>query len=150
VIHAINEVAMKIHVNRIPYEGLHEEATYDPKTLDMDRVDIQLDDPITVSSFITKADREVVVHATITCLLRLSCARCLGAFESPLQTEATLSYQVAPTDVVDITDDIRQEIILAYPMTPICQQDCKGLCPVCGQNLNQEILPHKCSGKISY
>jgi uncharacterized protein len=56
---------------------------------------------------------------------------------------------VAPTDVVDITDDIRQEIILAYPMIPICQQNCKGLCPVCGQNLNQEILPHKCSGKIS-
>jgi uncharacterized protein len=41
--------------------------------------------------------------------------------------------------VVDITNDIRQEIILAYPMIPICRQTCKGLCAVCGYNLNQGV-----------
>jgi uncharacterized protein len=140
---------MKIHVNRIPYEGLREETVYDPKTLDMDRFDVRLEDPIAVSAVITKAEQEIVVQATIHCQLRLSCARCLGAFESPLRLSVTLSYQVGPSDVVDITNDIRQEIILAYPMVPVCQQQCKGLCPTCGQNLNQEILPHPCAGKIS-
>jgi len=140
---------MKIHVNRIPVEGLHEEAMYDPRTLDIDRFDVHLENPITVSSFITKVERELVVDVEISCQIRLVCARCLGSFESSLHTSATLNYQVMPTDTVDITDDIRQEIILAYPMIPVCQQGCKGLCSVCGQNLNQEILPHKCSGKIS-
>ena len=133
---------MKIYVNRIPFEGLHEETAYDPKTLDLERFDVQLDDPITVSSFITKADEEVVVQADIRCVPRLCCARCLEAFHLPLQTAATLSYQVKPTDVVDITEEIRQEIILAFPMIPICQETCKGLCRFCGQNLNAAPCAH--------
>jgi len=133
---------MKIHVNRIPFEGLREEAAYDPKTLDMERFDIHVEEPVTVSSFITKADKEIVVHAQIRCVLRLCCARCLGFFDSPLQTAAMLSYETKPTDVVDITEDIRQEIILAYPMIPVCQQACKGLCPSCGQNLNVTLCQH--------
>jgi uncharacterized protein len=128
---------MKIHVNRIPYEGLREEASYDPKTLEMGRFDVFLEKPSVVSSFITKADQEMVVQAKIQCVLRLCCARCLDAFDWPLDASAMLNYQVAPTDVVDITEDIRQEIIVAYPMIPICQPDCKGLCGRCGQNLNQ-------------
>jgi len=135
--------SMKIHVNRIPAEGLHGETTYDPKILDMDRFDVQLKNPIAVSSFITKADQELIVQAEIRCLLRLSCARCLTSFEHPLQTETTLSYQVASTEVVDITEDIRQEIILAYPMIPVCQSGCKGLCSMCGQNLNSSPCPHQ-------
>jgi len=133
---------MKIHVNRIPFEGLHEEVNYDPKVLDVDRFDVHLEAPVSVSSFITKADQEIVVQADIRGVLRLSCARCLGSFERPLVTAASLSYQAGPTDVVDITEDIRQEIILAYPMIPICQQDCKGLCAVCGENLNAASCQH--------
>ncbi len=138
---------MKIHVNRIPVEGLTEEATYDPKSLDIDRFDLQIEPPIVVSSLITKAEGEIVVQAAIRCVLKLSCAKCLGSFESPLQTEAVLSYQVAPTDVVDMTEDIRQELMLAYPMIPICRPDCKGLCPACGQNWNDG--PCRCGSKTS-
>lgn len=136
-------MGMKIHVNRIPYEGLREDAQYDPKTLDVDRADVRLEDPVAVSAFITKADREVVVQAEIGGVLRLSCARCLTSFEHRLHTEAILSYAVAPADIVDITEDIRQEIILAYPMIPLCQPECKGLCPKCGQNLNVTGCPHQ-------
>jgi len=133
---------MKIHVNRIPFEGLHEEAAYDPKTLDLERFDVHLEEPITVSSFITRADQEIVVLAQIRGVLRLCCARCLEVFHSPLQTSATLSYQVKPTDVVDITEDIRQEIILTFPMIPVCRPACRGLCRLCGQNLNVAPCQH--------
>jgi uncharacterized protein len=37
---------------------------------------------------------------------------------------------------VELDDEIRQEIILDYPMKIICKAECKGLCPNCGQNLN--------------
>ena len=134
---------MKIHVNRVPVEGLRKEATYDQKTLDIGRADVHLEHPITVSSFIMKAERELVVQAEIRGALQLCCARCLGSFETPLQTAAIFSYQVGPTDVVDVTDDVRQEIILACPMIPICQQACKGLCPSCGQNLNVTMCQHQ-------
>ena len=134
---------MKIHVNRIPFEGLHEDMTYDPSALDLERNDLKLQEPIALSAFITKAEDALVVQADIACRLHLSCARCLEAFEAPLQTSATLSYHVHPTDVVDITEDIRQELILAYPMIPLCRRTCKGLCPACGQNLNLQTCPHQ-------
>ena len=133
---------MKIYVNRIPEEGLRERATYDPAALDMDREDIHLTEPFKVDVFATKVDEELVVRAGIHCPLRLDCARCLEAFASTVTADAIFSYTVRPGDIVDITDDVRQEIILAYPMVPVCQPDCKGLCLTCGQNLNHGPCRH--------
>ena len=134
---------MKIHVNRVPVEGLKEHASYDPKSLDMDRDDIHLDEPFDIDALVTLAEDELVVNVAITCSLRLSCARCLEEFTSTVTPEAVFSYHVHPSDVVDITDDVRQEIILAYPMIPMCRPDCKGLCSTCGQNLNVTLCPHR-------
>ena len=133
---------MKIHVNRVPPEGLRDHATYDPTTMGMDRFDIRLVKPFEVEASIMKADRELVVSVDIRCPLRLSCARCLNEFSSAITADAVFSYKVQPSDVVDITDDVRQEIILAYPMITVCQPDCKGLCSACGQNLNLASCRH--------
>ena len=139
--------AMKIHVNRVPDEGLTEHASYDPQPLDMERSDIRLDQPFEVDALITKTDDELVVRTKIRCPLRCSCARCLEEFRSMVATDGIFSYTVRPTDVVDITEDVRQEIILAYPMIPVCRPDCKGLCSACGQNLNIAACPHHPQGE---
>ncbi len=137
---------MKIHVNRVPEQGLNDQASYDPSGLDMGRSDVQLREPFHVDAFVTRAERELVVQAAIRCPLHLTCARCLEAFDQTLTAHAVFSYHVQPTDVVDITDDVRQEIILGYPMVPICRPDCKGLCSVCGQNLNHGGCAHQATG----
>ena len=134
---------MHIHVNRVPPEGVRDHASYDPAAMDMDRFDIRLTDPFEVDAFIVRADQELVVDVDIRCPARLVCARCLEEFPRTLTPEALFSYHVQPTDVVDITDDVRQEILLAYPMIPICRPGCKGLCPACGQNLNTASCPHQ-------
>jgi uncharacterized protein len=133
---------MKIHVSRIPAEGLQNRATYDPSTLDMERDDIHLREPFAVDAFITKTESALVVKADIRCPLLMTCARCLEDFSSSVATDAIFHYKVQPADVVDITDDVRQEIILTYPMFPICQPGCKGLCSTCGQNLNLAACSH--------
>lgn len=134
---------MKIHVNRVPEEGLHDHATYNPAEMDMDRDDIHLHEPFEVDAAISKVDSELVVRADIRCPMHLTCARCLEEFTTVLTTDALFSYNVHPVDVVDITDDVRQEIILAYPMVPVCRTDCRGLCITCGQNLNLGACPHQ-------
>ncbi len=128
---------MKIHVNRVPSEGLHAEAQYEPKTLDIDRTDLHVSEPISVAAFVTKAEDTLVAQADIQGRVEVVCARCLIGFVVPLQASGIFTYQVEPTDVVDLTEDIRQEILLAYPMIPVCTPDCKGLCRRCGQNLNE-------------
>ena len=133
---------MKIHVNRIPAEGYREEIAYDPAMLDVERFDLRFHQPIAVSASVTKTEHDVLVRADIRGTATLTCARCLEPFESPLETDVLLSYRVAPTDVLDITNDFRQELILAYPMIPVCRPDCKGLCRLCGQNLNERDCGH--------
>lgn len=140
---------MKINVNRVPEEGLTEHATYDPSGLDMERMDIHLKEPFEVDAKIALADHELVVQAQITASVVYTCARCLDEFSSTVQAQPIFSYRVAPTDVVDITDDVRQEIILGYPMFPICKSDCKGLCAACGQNLNHALCQHHAPSRDS-
>ncbi|MBI4354443.1 MAG: DUF177 domain-containing protein [Candidatus Omnitrophica bacterium] len=130
---------MKIRVHQVPAEGLTEQRRYDPEEMDLARFDVHPTDPIALSCFIAKADRELIVQATLRYGLQMACAKCLETFVSPMTTAATLNYHVAPTDVVDITDDLRQEIILSYPMIPVCQPDCRGLCVRCGQNRNHGL-----------
>ena len=134
---------MKIYVNRVPEEGLSDRALYDPAPLDMAREDIRLPEPFEVETFVTKVDEELVVKAAIRCPLHMICARCLEEFIWTVETDALFSYTVQPSDVVDITDDVRQEIILAYPMIPICRPTCQGLCPVCGRNRNGAPCGHR-------
>lgn len=134
---------MKIYVNRVPEEGLQDRASYNPGEMDMDRFDIHPQTPFEVDAFIRKVDQELVVSADIRCPLKLTCGRCLDEFAQQVQTDAVFSYEVAPTDVVDITDDVRQEVLLAYPLVPVCREGCKGLCSTCGQNLNQATCPHQ-------
>lgn len=39
--------------------------------------------------------------------------------------------------IIDLTEIVRQDILVAVPMHPLCRPDCAGLCPKCGQNLNE-------------
>ena len=138
----LEDSLMKIRVNQVPEDGLQEHASYDPVPLDMDREDIRLREPFEVDAAIRRVDQELVVDVDISAPIELVCARCLAEFRQTLETGALFSYTVRPTDVVDITDDVRQEIVLAYPMVPLCRPDCQGLCSVCGQNLNERRCSH--------
>lgn len=134
---------MKIHVSQIPDAGLHETARYDPSSLDMARDDIRATEPFTAELVITKSDREMVVAADIRCPLTMTCSRCLREFPASVEPRAVFSYTVKPTDVVDVTEDVRQEVILAYPMVALCRPDCRGLCEACGADLNATTCPHR-------
>jgi uncharacterized protein len=129
---------MKIHVSRVPFEGLQQTAQCDPRALDLERLDLRIMQPVTINASIMKAEHELVVQAEMHGELEVDCGRCLLTFTMPLQTRGIFTYEVGPTDVVDITDDVRQEIMLAYPMIPVCTPQCKGLCRRCGQNLNEQ------------
>ena len=69
---------MKIHVNRIPAEGLHEQSVYDPAVLDLDWLDIRVAQPITVDVSITKTERAIMVQAQLEGVLELTFGLCLA------------------------------------------------------------------------
>jgi uncharacterized protein len=78
------------------------------------------------------------------------CVRCLTGFEQPLHTtfselfafdqrSITDSGLILPEDAnIDLEPLVREYLLVEYPISPLCTPDCKGLCPICGQNLNEE------------
>lgn len=72
--------------------------------------------------------------------LFLDCSRCLETFLYPLEIQFSSQLLLTETNgkILDISQEIRQQIILNLPLKPLCQNNCQGLCPQCGQNLNFE------------
>jgi uncharacterized protein len=85
-----------------------------------------------------------------TTVIQGECRRCLTSVSSPLSLEIGAlfsqdadaqddpdSYAVAPDATeVDVTLAVREELVLAAPQFAVCREDCKGLCPQCGKDLN--------------
>lgn len=108
--------------------------------------------------------REMVeVDGLVQTAVRLSCGRCLAPFACPLSIEFALTYtgdrpgiqkagepEIREVDAaeigliyfhgeeIDLTEGIQEQVILAFPLRPLCRRDCKGLCARCGADLNQE------------
>ena len=51
---------------------------------------------------------------------------------------------------IDITSDIRDELLIELPMNPLCDDECKGLCPVCGVNRNRKECRCTQSGNLAW
>lgn len=82
------------------------------------------------------------------------CVRCLDEFFLPVSVEFEELYQfperhreetdlILPTDgFIDLSTLYREYLILAMPIKRLCKTDCKGLCVVCGNNLNESACEH--------
>ena len=102
--------------------------------------------------------QDIRVVGDLAASVELDCARCL----EPVTREVTRNYEllyrpqgtdagreeISVTDVeaeigyyqgegIELKDILREQILLAVPMKVVCREECKGLCPQCGQNLNQ-------------
>jgi uncharacterized protein len=82
------------------------------------------------------------------------CGRCLELFKQDLHTEFEENFtfenkplseeeSIIPEDGnIDFEPLIREYLVLEMPYNPVCRPDCKGLCNVCGQNLNEKDCGH--------
>lgn len=86
----------------------------------------------------------ILVSGSVSGKVAASCGRCLAAFELEISNEKIELYY-AKEDIheeeMDISSDIRDELLIGLPMNPLCSGECQGLCPVCGGNRNKK----KCS-----
>ena len=104
-----------------------------------------------------RTDRGILAKGTLHTEIEATCSRCLSSFSCPLALNIEEEYfptvdvvsgaRLAVPDepgcftidehhTLDLTEAICQYAILAIPMKPLCREDCAGLCPSCGHNLN--------------
>jgi len=137
---------VKININQILPEGLTLEEDAASSTLDLDTDIIKFPGPINIKANVTRTIEVVTVNLTLKALMSVNCSRCLNEFSIDLKKSLKLNYPVnSAVQTIDLDPNIREEIILDYPVRFLCSPNCKGLCLKCGQNLNQSRC--SCEGK---
>ena len=113
-------------------------------TLELENEDISFPLPLKVKAEISRITNAVVARLDLKARADIVCSRCLKKFQKDLDKKIQLQYMVeSPSQIVDLNPDIRQEILLDYPIRFLCKDSCRGLCLGCGRNLNED----KCSCK---
>ncbi|MBR2775369.1 MAG: DUF177 domain-containing protein [Selenomonadaceae bacterium] len=104
--------------------------------------DEDLDDftgEIKIVGEVEDAGRCYVVRGRIECTKSFTCDRCLAQATANQvhEFDEEIDKAAAIDDVLDVTELLRDVLLAAQPMKNLCKADCKGLCPVCGANLNE-------------
>jgi uncharacterized protein len=139
------------------------ELTADARTLDIQSDDYSLENDIRVTFMVHRNGDLATVKGEAVAPVTVNCARCLEPFvievsgtfslvvkqipagepvpqlseEEEEMDEERLLYMGHDITRLDITDYVRDAVILALPLKPVCREDCKGLCYYCGHNLNE-------------
>jgi len=121
-------------------------------------------EPIDVDLLASKSGDEVIVQGRVNATVEMECSRCLESFEMEVDPKIQFVIQLLDTsqpqyseddDFIilprttgeyEISDRVREAILLELPLKPLCSEDCRGLCPMCGVNLNEtdcECTPDK-------
>jgi len=129
---------VKINIHRIPPEGLTLEEEIAASDLELDTDIITFKEPIKARAQVSRITNSITVLLNLSYLTWVSCSRCLNDFCRDFDKDVQLNYITDKSEpTIDLDSDIRDEIILGYPIKPLCKPDCKGLCPKCGKNLNE-------------
>jgi uncharacterized protein len=146
----VSSVSMKIQVGGLS-EGGHDYV------FEADGKSLNLGDGIAgvvrVTARLEKTGTQVFLDVATETVGVFPCDRCLALFQRKLSPRYRMTYvfdaeeagQYDPAEVqvispaltvIDITEDVRQTILLAVPLKLLCGEECRGLCPACGANWN--------------
>jgi uncharacterized protein len=133
--------------------------SYAPGSIDYGLSEVKQAEPLEVNATAELLEGQIRVTGDLHTKIEMVCARCLEPVIEEVRRDFDLFYQPllkgTPNDVERLKDDdteigffqgeglfladvLKEQVLLSLPMKVICQSDCRGLCPHCGANLNQE------------
>lgn len=151
-----------IKIEEIPEEGLDLTWTEDKDSIssylkNFPNIDFEFETPIFSNIMVLKRNKSILLKGNVKTSLRLTCGRCLKEFSYPVSTDFDLTFFSMkdfrfPEELELTEDDMEmnfyegseihlseiafEQIFLEIPYQPLCNDNCKGLCPSCGQDLN--------------
>jgi uncharacterized protein len=137
---------------------VHEEVGYKHE-FPFEFEQIQISDDLVLRNFegivsVGRTPQGLIVQGDFSAETTLECVRCLTDFDHELNWDFTELYAfnkksvseselLLPEDQqIDLQPLIREYALLEIPINPICKPNCKGLCSVCGENLNEVDCGH--------
>lgn len=129
---------MKIELNKIGKEPVGFKASYDVDIFNIDTAIARIKKPVVATLTASKDKENLLVKAYLDYVVGFMCSRCLLEFDRGFKKDFSFSVVVGNEQTVDVTQNLREEVLLDLPIKPLCKPDCKGLCPVCGRDLNEK------------
>ena len=131
---------IKINTNHIGEIPLVVNGTENSAILELaDDTGFVADGEIKYDLLATMTGMDLLVTGTVKLSGKAECGVCLEPFSMELSVKDVCHlYENAEGQEIDITDDIREDLLLDLPLVFKCTPDCKGICTGCGANLNTE------------
>lgn len=128
---------MRLNVKNIPSEGVTFQEEIPASALDLETDLVKYSCPVRIKVSLSRIINTVSIDVSVRSKIVYVCTRCLDEKEEDFLKDFKLCYDLGAGETfLDISEDLRQEIVLDYPITYLCCDDCKGLCLKCGINLN--------------
>lgn len=160
---------------KIPFTEISSSSTdytFNSLTVPCDKRDFELQGPVELTCSLQKKGRDrVVLQGMVQAILLLRCSRCLTGFPFQVHANMQLIYELLDAEyshlkevdlaaceldviellepVLDLEDIARQQLYMALPVRQICSEQCLGICPECGNNLNHSTCDCKRDKKNS-
>lgn len=140
------------------------EAFFEPSDIDLEGESVSLAGPVRLTGEMQKRDVRVHLDGKLAADVSLDCTRCLEPIARHIEQDFTAifvdaEYETDAKEVevadaaldeslveggeLDLAEVVREQLLLSLPVQTFCREDCKGLCPQCGANLN--LIDCKCS-----
>ncbi len=116
------ETRFVISLEEFPEEGLHLVGEVDGAIFGIDEADLRSTGPLSYDVDVQLYDTELVLRGSVSAPFRMRCVRCLEEFDYVLELdELTLSADVKGKLAVDLTEELREELVLELPAYPKCE-----------------------------
>jgi uncharacterized protein len=150
-------MSLQYNVSQLLKADVGERREYDFERLEPMILDDTVARDIRGTVKFTLTNFSVIAAVRAHAVLELTCARCLESFESPVDVNFDEEYQptidivtglpstvprsdtafaITANHTIDLAEALRQHLLLAVDLVPLCQDACKGLCASCGHSLN--------------
>lgn len=147
------------HMLRLNVGFLLHKNVGEGRNFDFDCDSVRVGDDLDVerlrgSIHLTRTGQGVYAHGRLQAQIDLQCVRCLTSFDQQLTIELDDLFTYPPDrasdpllsipedGVLDLNPLLREYLLLDIPIQPLCRQDCKGFCPMCGGDLNDTECEH--------
>jgi len=150
---------MLLDLSRLRGDVEHLDRRYEAGAFTLGDEDFRLVSPAHLVGDVRPDKRRIRLTGRLEATLECDCSRCLEPFRVPVSAPIDTLFLPADANVgvderevreddlgvsyyrdesIDLGEVMREQFILALPMKPVCSEECRGLCPVCGVNRNRE------------
>ena len=124
----------------INVQGAIKRVSMMKETVDMPKAfsSMELCGPVRLEGELESDRGNIYLSGILTTEVKVACDRCMCDLVYHIESEVTESFGSIVQSNIDLLPTIVETLLVSLPMKVLCHEDCKGMCTVCGQNLNEQ------------